>query len=72
MRLLIVGDLDGHITTAGKIAISRGAKVSHVNSVDEALTALRAGRGAELLMIDVKLNIASLVEQSTALFVAGP
>lgn len=63
MRLLIVGDLEGHITTAGKIAISRGAKVSHVDSVDAALTALRAGRGAELLMIDVKLNIGDLVER---------
>lgn len=63
MRLLIVGDLEGHITTAGKIAISRGAKVSHVDSVDAALTALRSGRGAELLMIDVKLNIGDLVER---------
>jgi len=63
MRLLIVGDLEGHITTAGKIAISRGAKVSHVDTVDAALSALRAGRGAELLMIDVKLNIAELVER---------
>lgn len=63
MRLLIVGDLEGHITTAGKIAISRGAKVSHVDTVDAALAALRSGRGAELLMIDVKLNIGDLVER---------
>ena len=28
MRLLIVGTLEGHITTAGKIALSRGAKVA--------------------------------------------
>lgn len=63
MRLLIVGDLEGHISTAGKIAISRGAKVSHVDSVDEALGALRSGRGAELLMIDVKLDIGDLVER---------
>jgi DNA-binding NtrC family response regulator len=63
MRLLIVGNLEGHITTAGKIAISRGAKVSHVDTVDEALGTLRAGRGAELLMIDVKLNIADLVDR---------
>ncbi len=63
MRLLIVGDLDGHITTAGKIALSRGAKVSHVHSVSEALSALRSGQGAELLMIDVKLDIGALVTQ---------
>ena len=27
MRLLIVGSLDGHIATAGKIALKRGANV---------------------------------------------
>lgn len=61
MRLLIVGSLEGHISTAGKIAISRGAKVSHVNSIDEALVAMRSGQGAELLMVDVKLNVGDLV-----------
>ena len=61
MRLLIVGSLEGHISTAGKIAISRGAKVSHVDSIDEALASVRSGQGAELLMVDVKLNIGDLV-----------
>ena len=61
MRLLIVGSLEGHISTAGKIAMSRGAKVSHVNSIDEALVSVRSGQGAELLMVDVKLNIGDLV-----------
>ena len=44
MRLLIVGTLDGHIATAGKIALERGAKVAHVDTVDAALTALRSVR----------------------------
>lgn len=61
MRLLIVGSLEGHISTAGKIAISRGAKVSHVDSIDEALASVRSGQGAELLLVDVKLNIGDLV-----------
>ncbi|HUA52212.1 MAG TPA: sigma-54 dependent transcriptional regulator [Candidatus Sulfotelmatobacter sp.] len=61
MRLLIVGSLEGHITTAGKIAMARGATVAHVSDVDSALTALRSGQGAELLMIDVKLNVAELI-----------
>ncbi len=61
MRLLIVGTLEGHISTAGKIAISRGAKVSHVNSIEEALASVRSGQGAELLLVDVKLNIGDLV-----------
>ncbi len=61
MRLLIVGSLEGHITTAGKIAMSRGATVAHVPDIDSALVALRSGQGAELVMIDVKLNVAELI-----------
>ncbi len=57
MRLLIVGSLDGHITAAGKIAMPRGAKVAHVDDVDQAMHALRAGQGADLLMVDVDLDI---------------
>ncbi len=60
MRLLIVGTLEGHITTAGKIALDSGAKVAHVDTVEAALTALRAGQGADLIMIDVRLDVANL------------
>ena len=60
MRLLIVGTLDGHIATAGKIALERGAKVAHVDTIDAALTALRSGQGADLIMIDVCLDVAKL------------
>jgi two-component system, response regulator FlrC len=62
MRLLIVGPLEGYISAAGKIALSRGATVAHVDGIDQALTALRAGQGADLLMMDVKLDIARMVE----------
>ena len=62
MHLLIVGSLEGHITAAGKIAMSRGAKVAHVLDIDAALRALRSGEGADLLMIDVKLDIARLIQ----------
>ena len=60
MRLLIVGTLDGHITTAGKIALDRGAKVAHLDTVDGALNALRSGQGADLVMIDVRLDVGHL------------
>ena len=71
MRLLIVGTLDGHIATAGKIALERGAKVAHVDTVDAALSALRSGQGADLIMIDVCLdtnNIAPFPNPLTSLF----
>ncbi len=63
MRLLIVGSLDGHIVTAGKIALARGAKVAHVDDIDAALNALRSGQGADLLLFDVKLDVGSMIQQ---------
>lgn len=62
MRLLIVGSLDGHIAAAGKIALSRGAKVAHVNDVEQAMNALRNGQGAELIMFDVSLDISQMID----------
>jgi two-component system response regulator FlrC len=62
MRLLILGPLEGYISTAGKIAMSRGAKVAHVSDIDAALTALRSGQGADLVMMDVKLDIGRFVD----------
>ncbi len=63
MRLMIVGSLNGQISTAGKIAISRGAKVTHTEDAEQALGALRSGRGADLIMIDVKQDIAAFIAQ---------
>lgn len=62
MRLLIVGLLEGHITTAGKIAMARGAKVAHVPDIELALASLRSGQGADLVMIDVKQDVAKLID----------
>src|SRR6266511_2195888 len=61
MRLLIVGTLRGQLTTATKIAMDRGASVTHAATVDQALNVLRSGRGADLLMVDVALDIRDLV-----------
>lgn len=62
MRLLIVGQLNGQIGTASRIAVSRGAKVAHCTTIDQAMAELRDGRGADLLMVDVALSVASLSE----------
>src|SRR3954453_14386484 len=61
MRLLIVGTLKGQPTPATKIAMQRGASVTHADSVEQALNVLRAGRGADLLMVDVACDIRDLV-----------
>ena len=60
MRLLIVGTLGGQLTTATKLAMEKGASVTHAESIDQALAVLRSGRGADLLMVDVSLNIRDL------------
>ena len=63
MKVLIVGRLEGHITEASKIAITRGAKVAHVNSISDAMNALRSGQGAEVAMVDVSLDVSDMVKQ---------
>jgi DNA-binding NtrC family response regulator len=60
MRLLIIGKLHGYIGEASKIAMLHGALVTHVESIDVALVMLRSGKGADLIMIDVALDIAKL------------
>jgi DNA-binding NtrC family response regulator len=61
MRLLIVGPLEGQLTEATKLAMEGGAKVAHAPSVEIALASLRAGRGADLLLVDVMMDIAGLI-----------
>src|SRR5580692_7683131 len=61
MRLLIVGQMEGHIATAGRIASQRGAKVAHIDGVAGALNALRNGQGADLVMCDITLDIGALI-----------
>ena len=61
MRLLIVGTLEGQLSLATKMAMDGGAKVAHAPSTDIALATLRAGRGADLLLVDVMMDIAGLI-----------
>lgn len=63
MRLLIVGQLNGYIGTASKMALSRGAQITHVDDCEMALKMLRSGRGADMLLIDVQLTIGELVQR---------
>jgi DNA-binding NtrC family response regulator len=63
MRLLIVGALGGQLITASKIAMDKGASVTHADSTDQALAVLRSGRGADLMMVDVSLDIRDLVNK---------
>ena len=72
MRLLIVGTLKGQLTTASKLAMDKGATVTHAESIEQALAVLRSGRGADLLMVDVAVDIRDLVLRLDAERIAVP
>jgi two-component system, response regulator FlrC len=66
MRLLVVGRLSGQLGTAVRMAIQAGAKVAHVETVSAATAALRAGQGADLMMVDYDLDIRGLIAANEA------
>ena len=66
MRLLVVGRLSGQLSNAVKMAMAAGAKVAHVETCEAATYALRAGQGADLLMVDYDLDIAGLIAANEA------
>src|ERR1700748_2475939 len=61
MRLLIVGTLKGQLTAATKIAMDNGASVTHAENNEQAMAVLRGGKGGDLLLVDVALDIRDLV-----------
>ena len=61
MRVLIVGAFSGQVSSAAKMAINKGAKVSHVETIEEAFTSLRSGQGADILFVDLKLDIKGMI-----------
>src|SRR4051794_25035877 len=61
MRLLIVGTLNGQLTLASKMAMDKGASVTHAEDIEQTLKVLRGGKGADLLMVDVGIDIRELV-----------
>jgi two-component system response regulator FlrC len=72
MRLLIVGGLQGQIGLATKIAMDKGAKVTHAADIEQALASLRSGTGADLVFCDVALDIGALVRGLTAERICTP
>ena len=72
MRLLVVGRLNGQMSAAVKMAMNAGAKVSHVETIEAATHALRAGQGADLLMVDYELDIAALIAANEAERIRAP
>ena len=60
MRLLIVATLNGPLTTATKIAMDKGASAIHADCIDTAMAILSSGSAADLLMVDIEIDIRDL------------
>jgi two-component system, response regulator FlrC len=72
MRLLIVGTLRGQLTLATKLAMEKGATVTHADGAEMALRVLRAGRGADLLMVEIAVDIRDLITRLEAEHITVP
>ena len=72
MRLLIIGAHSSELSTAAKMAMDRGARVAFAPDLNSALAALRKGRGADLLMADVRQDIKGLIAALAAERIAAP
>src|SRR4029079_9282386 len=57
---------------ATRIAMDHGAKVAHVDTIEQATAALRAGRGADLLIVGALLYIALLIAANEAEHIVVP
>lgn len=71
MRLLIVGTLKGQLAAATKIAVDKGAAVTNAEDIDMALKVMRA-KGADLVMVDVALDVGMLVRAFSVEMMAVP
>ncbi len=61
MRTVILGQLEGYMTMAAKILLDKGVKISHVESLDLALSTLRSSHGADLLLVDIVEDVPRLM-----------
>jgi two-component system response regulator FlrC len=61
MKILIVGTLNGQVGAASQIAVKRGAKVIHTDNINDGLDTLRQGKGIDLVLVDIQLDIESFI-----------
>jgi two-component system response regulator FlrC len=66
MRLLVIGTINSEIQSAIVIARGHGARVFFEHEITTALETLRNGGGADLVLIDSKMDIASFISSLSA------
>jgi two-component system, response regulator FlrC len=62
VRVLIIGSLAGELGQAARIAIARGARLLQADDIDAGLVRLRGDGQVDLVLCDLSLGIASLVQ----------
>jgi DNA-binding NtrC family response regulator len=72
MRVLIIGAMEGQVGAAARIAVQRGARVAQADDVAAALESLRAGRGADVVMIDGRFDVAGLIDSMATEHIVVP
>ena len=71
MRLLVIGPLRAPLIEATRMAMQRGAAATTADSIAQGLDVLRK-RGADLLIVDVSLDIAGLLRALDSERIATP
>jgi DNA-binding NtrC family response regulator len=69
---MVVGNLDGRLAAAARIAVDNGAPVRHADGVDSAIVMLGCDGGVDLLMADVAVDIRSLASRLAAARIQAP
>ena len=72
MRVLLIGSLSGELGKAARIAIARGAKLEQADTVEGALTRLRADARVDLVLCEIGHDIGALVRALKAERMAVP
>ncbi len=72
MRLLVIGKIDSQVAAASTIARNQGASVNHAPDSETALALLRSGKGADILLVDVRLDIRELITRLNQERIAVP
>ncbi len=72
MRVLVIGENNTGFKQAVKLASDKGAKVAFEENCEKSLENLRNGRGADLILIDVKFDIKNFVESLKAEKISVP
>lgn len=72
MKILIVGTLNGQVGAASQIAVRRGAKVIHTDTTTDGLNTLRQGKGVDLVLVDIQLDIEAFMTSIAAEHINTP